>query len=261
MPMGCSRGEGHGTDHGAYPIGRDTKDIVRSTASRRICARQAIKHRDTLGRPIYLNQKRRNTNTMARKRLLPYECYSCGKCFKSAQAVRGHRRHCRYPRLRRQAEAQAAAQPVPATRFEKRPGPLSQEGKLLALDAWEGLEQLQRAAQRFGTVANIMAEMNIEGHYEQAKEWAKIYWIMDDCLRDLDPMLPVFRLDRGVLFGMYTIIRTLKERWIEERVSSFFRPALEPDGLDEATRTMLFEEEAKFVRLIDQLKRLVVAAP
>ena len=198
---------------------------------------------------------------MARKRRLPYECFTCGQRFKNAQAVRGHRRHCRYPRLKRQAEAQAADQPEPATRFGKRPGPLSQEGKLLALDAWEGLEQLQRVAQRIGTVANIMADMNVGGQYERAMEWAKIYWVLDDCLRDFDPMLPSFRLDRGVLFGTYTGMRHLKERWIKERVSSFFRPDLEPDGLDEATRSMLLDEEAKFVRLIDQLKRLVVAAP
>lgn len=103
--------------------------------------------------------------------------------------------------------------------------------------------------------------MNDAREFERAQEWADIERVLDTCLRDLDPMLPVFRLDRGVLFGMYTIIRHLKERWLKERVSSFFRPALEPDGLDEATRTMLREEEVEFTRLIDQLKRLVVAAP
>ena len=198
---------------------------------------------------------------MARKSRLPYDCFACGKRFKNAQAVRGHRRHCRYPRLKRQAEAQAAAQPGTATRIGKRPGPLSQEAKLLSLDAWEGLEQLHRTARHFRTVASSMAAMNVEREFERAKEWAEIYRVLDDCLRDFDPMLPSFRLDRGVLFGIYTSMRHLKERWIEQRVSSFFRPALEPDGLDEATRTMLREEEAEFTRLIDQLKRLVVAAP
>ena len=220
---------------------------------------------------------------MARKRRLPYECYSCGKRFKSAQAVRGHRRHCRYPRLRREAETEAAAQPgtapaqrnrgsttrarlqsspgEDADRMRRRPGPLSSETKRLSLDAWEGLEQLQRTARHFRTMASSMAAMNVEREFERAQEWVEMYRILDDSLRDFDPMLPSFRLDRGVLFGMYTSMRHLKERWIDQRASSFFRPALEPDGLDEATRTMLREEEAEFTRLIDQLKGLVVAAP
>jgi hypothetical protein len=126
---------------------------------------------------------------------------------------------------------------------------------------WEGLEQLHRTARHFRTVASSMAAMNVAGEFERAKEWTDIYRVFDAVLRDFDPMLPSFRLDRGVLFGIYTIMRHLKERWIDQRVSSFFRPALEPDGLDEATRTMLREEEAEFIRLIDQLKRLVAAAP
>jgi len=198
---------------------------------------------------------------MARTSRLPFDCFTCGKRFKNAQAVRGHRRHCRYPRLKREAEAQAATQPETATRIGKRPGPLSQEAKLLALDVWEGLEQLHRTARHFRTVASSMAAMNVAGEFERAQEWADIDRVLDACLRDLDPMLPVFRLDRGVLFGIYTTIRSLNQRWMVQRVSSFFRPALEPDGLDEATRTMLREEEAEFTRLIDQLKRLVVAAP
>ena len=106
-----------------------------------------------------------------------------------------------------------------------------------------------------------MAAMNDAREFERAKEWAEMYQVLDDCRRDFDPMLPSFCLDRSVLFGIYTIIRHLKERWLQQRVSSFFRPALEPDGLDEATRTMLREEEAEFTRLIDQLKRLIVATP
>lgn len=198
---------------------------------------------------------------MPRQSRLPYECYSCGKRFRCAQAVRGHRRHCQYARLKPQAEAQAAAEPVPADRFGKRPGPLSQEGKLLTLDAWEALEELQRSAGQFHTVASLMAAGNIAGQSERAKEWADIYRVLDNILRDFFPMLPLFRLDRGVLFGMYVSLRPLKERWIKERESSFFNPALEPDGLDESTRTMLREEEAVFTRLIDHFKRLVVAAP
>lgn len=198
---------------------------------------------------------------MARKPRLPYECFSCGKRFQGAQAVRGHRRHCRYPRLKRQAEAQVARQPATTPRVETRPGPLSHEAKLLLLDVQVELEQLQRVTLHFATVANIMAGMNVAGQYARAKDWAEMYWVLDNCLRDLDPMLPVFRLNRGVLFRTYNIIRNLKDRWIEQRVSSFYRADLEPDGLDESARTVLRAEEAQLTRLIEHLKRLVVAAP
>ena len=198
---------------------------------------------------------------MARKPRLAYECFSCGKRFKSAQAVRGHRRHCRYPRLKRQAEAQAEHQPVPTTPEGKRPGPLSQEAKLLLLNVQVEIEQLQRATRHFATVANIMAGMNVAGQYAKAKDWAEMYWVLDNCLRDLDPMLPLFRLDRGVLFRTYDIIRNLRERWIEQRMCGFYRAELEPDGLDESARTVLRAEEAQLTRLVEHLKRLVVAAP
>jgi hypothetical protein len=105
---------------------------------------------------------------MARKSRLPYECYSCGKRFKNAQGVRGHRRHCRYPRLRREAEAQAAAQPgaapaqrnrgsttrerlqsspgEDADRMRRRPGPLGQETRLRLLEVQAAIEELHQNA-------------------------------------------------------------------------------------------------------------------
>jgi hypothetical protein len=150
---------------------------------------------------------------------------------------------------------------VPGTRFGKRPGPLSQEGKLLTLDAWEALEELQQTARQFHTVASFMAAGNVPRGCEQAKEWAAIYRALDNILRDFTPLLPLFRLDRGVLFSMYAGLRHLKARWIKERMRSFFNPAVEPDGFDATTRAALLEEEAVFTRLIDQFKRLVVAAP
>jgi hypothetical protein len=152
---------------------------------------------------------------MARKRRLPFDCFTCGKRFENAQAVRGHRRHCRYPRLSGSLCLSLPLQPGTATRVGKRPGPLSQEAKLLTFDTWEGLEELQRTARHFRTVASSMAAINVEREFERAKEWAEIYRVLDDCRRDFDPMLPSFRLDRGVLFGIYVIIRHLNERWIQ----------------------------------------------
>jgi hypothetical protein len=99
------------------------------------------------------------------------------------------------------------------------------------------------------------------GPIDQAKAWVEIYQVLDDCHRDLESMLPLFHLDRGVLFGIYQALRMLKKRWIEQRLSVLHRPALEPDGLTEENRILLREEEAQLTRLIDQFKRLVAAAP
>ena len=68
-----------------------------------------------------------------------------------------------------------------------------------------------------------MAAMNDEREFERAQEWADIDRVLDDCLRDLDPMVPSFRLDRGVLFGIYKIIRHIEERWLEERFADYGR--------------------------------------
>ena len=192
---------------------------------------------------------------MARKPRLPYECFSCGKRFKSAQGVRGHRRHCRYPRQRKQAEAEAARQPVPTTRVGKRPGPLSHEAKLLLLDAREMCERFRDAALEFAGWAHL------QGARENVQAWSRLYQMLEDSLQELEPMVPLFRLDRMPLFTIYERLRRLKEAWIHHRVCEFYRVRLEPDGLDEKTRSVLREEEARLTSLIDHLKRLVVAAP
>lgn len=200
---------------------------------------------------------------MARKSRLPYECYSCGTRFKSAQAVRGHRRHCRYPRLKRQAEAEAEAEPQPVTnaRLGKRPGPLGLEAKLLLLEVQDEIERLQQTAGRFAGMAYELARMNVAGLEEKAQFWAQVYQEIDDCLRDLDPMLPIFQLNRGVMFRIYNTMRKLKERWLVQRIGACRFAETEPDGLDPETRKTLSEEEAHLIRIVDHLRRLVAAAP
>ena len=105
---------------------------------------------------------------MARKKRLPYKCDDCGRRFKNAQAVRGHLLHCPAAKRRRQAEAQAEAQPGTAvmpdnTRAHameqsrsssdrtaddarRRAGPLGRELKVLFLDVQDMLEQLREEA-------------------------------------------------------------------------------------------------------------------
>lgn len=91
--------------------------------------------------------------------------------------------------------------------------------------------------------------------------WSSMYQTLDDCLQELAPMIPLFRLDRISLLTLYTRLRHLKELWMQQRVCGFQFASLEPDGLDEEARTALGAEAAQFARLIDQVKRLVAAAP
>ena len=220
---------------------------------------------------------------MPRQSRLPYECYSCGRRFRNAQAVRGHRRHCQYPRLRREAEARAGAQPeLPtaqhssgsttrgrpqsaqggdADRVRRRPGPLSYETKLLLLEVQAAIEQLHQDAGHFAFWAHELTRMNVQGHDKHAQAWAQLYQEIDDCLRELDPMLPSFQVNRGTIHLIYTTMRRLKARWLAQRVSERRFVETEPDGLDPEFRLVLREEEAEFTRISDQLKRLVAAAP
>ena len=102
--------------------------------------------------------------------------------------------------------------------------------------------------------------MSVRGEHENEMAWRKMYETLDDSLRDLDQMLPWFRLERVLLFSIYNNIRGLKKRWVELRLCDFYRVGMEPDGLDEKTRTMLQAEEARVTSLVNQLKELVAAA-
>ena len=219
---------------------------------------------------------------MARKKRLPYKCGDCGRRFKNAQAVRGHLLHCPAAKRRRQAEAQAEAQPGTAVRSDssrahameqsrsssdrtaddvrRRPGPLSQELTVVFLDVQEMLEHLRDDALEFAVMSYNFAGMNVPGAHENLTVWSQLYQMLDDSLRDLEQPLPRFRLERVPMLGIYNRIRSLKKRWMKQRVCEFHRPALEPDGLDEKTRTMLGEEEAQLTWVINQLKRLVAAS-
>ena len=220
---------------------------------------------------------------MARKRRLPFDCFACGKCFKSAQAVRGHCRHCRDARLTRQAQAEAAALPgTPATQrsndtiarerlrssqsgeadcSRRRPGPLSYDFKIVLLDAEDAIHQLHGTAEHFAYCAEVLARMNAAGMDARAQAWEEIRQVLDNYLRDLEPMLALFRLDRGALARIYNSMRRLKERWLIQRMAGYRFVETEPDGLDLETRKMLHEDEARLTRIIELLKRLVAAAP
>ena len=214
---------------------------------------------------------------MARKPRLPFECFQCGTRWKSSQALFGHLRQHAYRRQRAQAEAEAGIVPgVAAVKnysgstlrkrlrpsqggeaddMRRRPGPLSYEFRTLLLDVEAEFYQLQQDAEHFADWARELIRMNVAGQNVHAQAWEQMRQVLDDYLRDLIPMLALFRLDRGTLFRIYYSMRRLKEHWLAQRIRERRFVETEPDGLDPEFRLELREEEARLTRIVEYLKR------
>lgn len=109
-------------------------------------------------------------------------------------------------------------------------------------------------------MAHEFARMNVPAFYKHAHAWALIYQEIDDALRDLDQLVPLFRLNQAAMFQIYNTMRRLKARWLAQRCSE--RRLVETeDGLDLEFRLTLREKEEQINRIIEHLKRLVAAAP
>ena len=145
--------------------------------------------------------------------------------------------------------------------MRRRLGLLSQEAKLLLLDVQEAIEQLQQDARQFAGMAHEFARMNVAGQYEHAQYWAREYLEIDDCLREIDPVLPAFQLNRGTMLQIYTTMRRLKERWLAQCIRGSSRPPTDSEGFEPETRQTLRDEEAHLTRIVEHLKQLVAAAP
>jgi hypothetical protein len=190
-----------------------------------------------------------------------YECDYCEKPFKTAQGVRAHARHCSTRRLRQQAATQAEAEPASGSRpthLASRPGPDSQEMKLLLLDVNEDIIRLYRDAEDHTFWADFFsrtARNHVEGH-ATPEEWVMIYHDLGDVTRDLDLMVGPLRLDRSLLFTVYHRMQAIQGAWLAYRARDFTRGGeVTPEGED-----VLREERAFFADLMLKIKRMLVAA-
>jgi hypothetical protein len=139
--------------------------------------------------------------------------------------------------------------------MRRRPGPLSYEFRTLLLDVEAEFYQLQQDAEHFADWARELIRMNVAGQNVHAQAWEQMRQVLDDYLRDLIPMLALFRLDRGTLFRIYYSMRRLKEHWLAQRIRERRFVETEPDGLDPEFRLELREEEARLTRIVEYLKR------
>jgi hypothetical protein len=63
------------------------------------------------------------------------------------------------------------------------------------------------------------------------------------------------------MFRIYNSMRRLKKHWLAQRIRERPFVETEPDGLDPEFRLALREEEAELTRIVEDLRRLVAAAP
>lgn len=190
-----------------------------------------------------------------------YECDYCEKPFKTPQAVRGHLRHCSSRRLRPQAATQAEAEPAIPTvtdRQSRRTGPDSQESRLLLIETHEQIQQLKDDARTIAGMAYLLANGNVAGEYEKAKEWLQLSQALDDVERECDQMVGHLRLDRSLLFNIYHQMRKILDTWMYYR-TRHLKPTLDGEKEQDMPKDIL-EEEAMWATIMINIKKMLVAS-
>ena len=190
-----------------------------------------------------------------------YECDYCEKPFTTPQAVRGHLRHCTYRRLRQQADTQTEAEPASAARpthLANRPGPDSQESRLLLIETHEQIQQMKEDSRTIAGMAYLLANGNVAGEYEKAKEWFQLSQALDDVERSFDQMVGGLRLDRSLLFNSYHQMRGIRNTWMYYR-TRHLKPALEGEKEQEIPKDIR-EEEAMWATIMTNIKKMLVAS-
>lgn len=197
---------------------------------------------------------------MAKKRRFKYACEFCAKRYATHQAKWGHQSQCeaRKLSLRPPTQAKPEAHASPAVLSDRRPGPDSQEMKLLLLDVNEDATQLERDAGDHAFWAQWIART--DPTHAQGKttpeEWVMIYQNLGDVTRDLDLMKGRLRLDRSLLFNIYHRMLAIQDAWLECQRRDFSRGGeLTPEGEE-----VLREEQALFADLMLRVKKMLVAA-
>lgn len=198
---------------------------------------------------------------MAKKRRLRYACEFCKKPFKSEQAKWGHAPHCNARKLSLQPATQAGPEAPPsavADREPRRPGPDSQESRMLVLETPELIQSLWRDARDFAAMAYLLAKGNVAGEYEKAKEWLELSQALDDVDRDFDQMVWHLRLDRSLLFRIYHRMGPLRDTWMYYR-TRHLKPALEGEKEQEIPQDIRDEVEM-WATIMTNIKKMLVAA-
>lgn len=198
---------------------------------------------------------------MAKKRRLKYPCESCPRRFATLQAKWGHYPTCPNRKLSQEPASQPEAEAPPSTfgdRESRRPGPDSQEMRLLLLDTNEEITRLHSDAEAHAFWAEFLcrtASTHVEGH-ATPEEWGRLAQDLGDVERDLDQMKGRLRLDRSLLFNIYHRMLAIQSAWLNYQAHDFSRGG----ELSQKGEEVLREERALFADLMLKVKRMLVAA-
>jgi hypothetical protein len=126
------------------------------------------------------------------------------------------------------------------------------------LDTHEHIQQLERDARNFAGMAYLLANGNVRGEYEKAKEWLQLSQALADVERDCDQMVGRLRLDRSLLFNIYHQMRGIRDTWMHYR-TRHLKPALEGEKEHEIPEDIR-EEDAMWATIMINIKKMLVAS-
>lgn len=115
------------------------------------------------------------------------------------------------------------------------------------------IQQFQDNARHYAAMASLLAERNVAGQDEQAKEWWQLYQDLTDVERDCDHMVGRLCLDRALLFRIYHQTLPLRNTWMHYRTRRL-NPADKERG--EAVR----EQEEQWTTFMTKIKKMLVAS-
>ena len=119
---------------------------------------------------------------------------------------------------------QAEAQPAMASGNRQpgdyhRPGPDSQENKLLLLDTYESIKELIKMLHLIAFSAHFYfktAFSQVQGNIPP-EEWAKLYDDLCNVEREFEQMVGLLRLNQSLLFEIYHRLTAIREAWLAYR--------------------------------------------
>jgi hypothetical protein len=146
----------------------------------------------------------------------------------------------------------------------RRPGPDSQENKLLLLDTHEDIKQLFQVLELILVSVQFLfqaAFAKVSGNITP-QEWGRLFAGLDSVERDFELMIGPLRLDRTLLFGIYHRLSAIRDAWLQYREHDLIQDAQRTLACEGTSNpeSMIEEDRARLDDVMAKVKRLLVAA-